>query len=736
MSLNFITGYTPQDQILLNFKSRNFEGIFSNNFQESLSYLTLWKKNVNGLELKYTDGKFSFKGLLVKVESKKKQKSFYGNNTYGPYILSDFYLVPGKERVYLNGEILERDIDYTIDYSYGILYFTEIISPGDLILVEYEVRGITPQIYNLLGLKLEYLPLSLTLINIDDPSSQINRKFIDLSFLGRWGDNYLNLSLSQGLLENIFAGRAYNLSFNYKGENININGESLKVEENYPYFKEILGNFDIFSGIFKNKLNISYTPFSILKYNLNFLREDYINYYQNIKQSLSLDFSKISISGLWNNEFRDKERDSKKLTINYKDFPSSFYIQENKEEDRRDLLKGFSFNPQSSNAQININFLIKDTYTLNTPLLNQINTSFYINIFSPNINLLLGENYQENINFKPDLPLETTQGFITDGYQYEFTLTYTPLPEDIKVYINNVYVENGGTFTYYLPSGDTVTYTLEINLVDKTLQIFFIDESGKNPPLSGLNILISYKYFLPHKSYLKRNEISLTLRWDKFNITSQGTLLDNNGSIKRIFSLSLYGELIPRLFLNFSFSQYFEENKINLLLNTSYRPFPFEFSQSYLYQETPTSLVRNLFLWGRGKIFSLNLQGEYNFRESIYSNYLLKIRTFKISSIFYLFNGKISLSYFKEKRESNKGILSYISSSYSLSYNTSFWGMDWNYSLIREDYSDLSLKWKTMIEVFPFKNNKSKIFLEGVYYENNNNFYSFIRLGSNILLTW
>ncbi len=736
VSLNFTTGYTSQDQILLNLKSKNFEGIFSNNFQESLSYLTLWKKNVNGFELKYKNKNFSFKGLLAKVESTKKQKSFYGNNTSGPYFLSDFYLVAGKERIYLNGEILERDIDYIIDYSYGILYFSEIISPEDLILVEYEVRGIIPQIYNLLGLSLEYLPLSLTFLNIDDPSSQINRKFIDFSFLGRWEDNYLNLSLSQGVLENIFAGRAYNLNFNYRSKNINFNGETLKIEENYPYFKELLGNFDIVPGIFKNKLNISYTPFAPLTYNLNFLREDYINYYQNIKQNLSLNFSKISISGLLSNEIREKERDIKRLAINYKDIPLSFYIQENKEGDRRELLKGFSFYPQSSNTKININFQLKDTYTIDNLLLNQSNTSFYINIFSPNIHLLLGENYQENINFKPDLPLETTQSFITDGFQYEFTLTYTPLPESIKIYINNFYIENGRTFTYYLPSGDMITYTVEINLLDKTLQIFFVDESGKNPPLSGLNIFISYKYFLPNRSYLRRDEISLTLRWDKFNITPKGIILDDNGSIKRVFSLSLYGELIPKLWLNFSLSQYFEENKRNLSLNISYRPFPFDFSQLYIYQETPTSLLKNLSLSSRGKIFFLNLQGEYNFKESIYSNYLLRIRNFRISSNFDLFNGKISFSYFNEKRESNKSILSYISTSYSLSYNTSFWGMNWNYSLIKEDYSDLSFKWRNIIEVFPFKNNKSKIFLEGVYYKKDNSFYSFIRLGSYFSFIW
>lgn len=735
-NLSFTTGYNPQDQISINLKSKNFEGIFNNNFQESFSYLTLWNKNVNGFEFKYINKDFSFKGLLAKVESTKKEKSFYGNNTCGPYILSDFYLVPGKERIYLNGKLLERDIDYIIDYSYGILYFSEIISSEDLILIEYEVRGIIPQIYNLLGLKLEYSPLSLNFLNIDDPSSQINRKFLDFSFMGRWGENYLNLSLSQGLLGDIFTGRAYSLNFNYKDRNLKVNGESLKVDENYPYFKEILGNFEVIQGIFRNKLNINYNPFSFLTYSLSYLREDYNNFYQNLKQNISLDFSKFSFLGFWNNEIKNIEKDSKKLTFNYKEIPSSLYIQENREENKRELIKGFSFNPQTSNTKININFQTKDIYKFDTHLLSQSNTSFYINLFSPNFNFLIGENYQENTNFKPNFPLETTQGFITDGYQYEFTLTYNPLPESIKVYINGILVRDGETFTYYLLSEEPKTYTLEINLIDNILQIFFLDESGKNPPLSGLNILISYQYLLPEKSYWKRDEISLNVPWEKFNINPKGIILDNNGSINRIFSISLYGELIPKLWLNFSFSQYFEENKRNLSLNISYRPLPFEFYQGYNYQETTTSFTRNFSFSSKGRISFMNIKGEYNFKEFVYSNYWMRIKNFKISTDFNLFNGKISFSYFDEKRESSQNILNYINSSYSLSYNGDIFGINFNYSLIKENYSDLSYKWKNLIEIFPFKNNKSKIFLENIYYRKDNKFYSSINLGSQISINW
>lgn len=736
VSLNFSTGYNPQDQISISIKYKNWEGVFNNNFQESFSYLTLWKKNINGFEIKFQNDNLSLKGLLAKVESTKKQKSFYGNDTQGPYIISDFYLVPGKEKVYLNGRLLERDVDYIIDYSYGILYFTEVISQEDLILIEYEVRGFAPQAYNLWGLDLDYPPFSLTFLNIDDFSSQINRKFIDFSFLKEWGENFFNLSVSQGLLNNIWEGRAYNLNFGYKGRNISIEGESLKVDENYPYFKEILGNFEILQGVFRSKINIDYTPFSFLTYSLNYLREDYRYFYQNLRQSISVDFSRFSLSGIWSNELRDREKDIKKITFNYKEIPISFYIQENKEDVKKEFLKGFSFSSQNSNSKVNLNFQVKDTYTSDILLLNQRNNSFYINVFSQNFNLLFGESYQENTNFKPDFPLEAMENYIADGYQYEFTLTYKPIPESIKVYINNIYVEDGGTFTYYLPSEEPKTYTVEIKLIDKTLQIFFIDDKEKNPPFSGLSILIFYKYLLPEKSYYKRDEISLNLKRDKFSINPKFIVFDDNGFIKRNFSLSLYGELISNLWLNFSFSQYFEENKKNISLNISYRSSPFEFYQGYTYQETTTSLVKTFSFSFKGNISFMNLQGIYNFRESLYSNYLLKLSNFKISSDLPFLNGKLSLSYFNEKRESNQNISSYITSSYSLSYNRNFGAIDFSISLLKEDYSDFSLRWKNLIEIFPIKDNNSKIFFESIYYRKNEKYYHSIRLGLQISFIW
>jgi len=292
-NFNYSTGYTSQDQIYLNIKYKNIEGIFSNNFQDSLSYLTLWNKNINGFELRYKEGSFSLKALLTKSESSKKQKIFYGNDSSGPYIISDFNLVPGRERVYLNGRLLERDVDYIIDYEYGILYFSEVISSQDLIVIEYEVFGLIRQIYNLLGLKIDYKDFSFSFLNLDDPNSKTQRRFLELSFLRSFNESYIGFSVSQGLMENALLGRAYNFSFKYKSQVLNLDGQSLKVDDNYPYIKEIMGNYEVIPGIFRNKINLKYSPLSSLKYNMSFLREDYENFYQSINQDLTLNLGKI-----------------------------------------------------------------------------------------------------------------------------------------------------------------------------------------------------------------------------------------------------------------------------------------------------------------------------------------------------------------------------------------------------------------------------------------------------------
>ena len=63
--------------------------------------------------------------------------------TFDYAISGDFFslglsLVPGSDRVYLNDKLLERDVDYIIDYEDGILTLLAEVSNEDVIRVDYE----------------------------------------------------------------------------------------------------------------------------------------------------------------------------------------------------------------------------------------------------------------------------------------------------------------------------------------------------------------------------------------------------------------------------------------------------------------------------------------------------------------------------------------------------------------------------------------------------------------------
>lgn len=49
-----------------------------------------------------------------------------------------FSVIPGSERVYLNGELLSRDKDYSIDYEVGFLTLFTALGPDDELRVEFE----------------------------------------------------------------------------------------------------------------------------------------------------------------------------------------------------------------------------------------------------------------------------------------------------------------------------------------------------------------------------------------------------------------------------------------------------------------------------------------------------------------------------------------------------------------------------------------------------------------------
>jgi hypothetical protein len=63
-------------------------------------------------------------------------------NTKGPYNLGRAPIIEGSERIELNGEVLTRNVDYTIDYFEGKVTFTRILTQADEFKYSYEYTNI------------------------------------------------------------------------------------------------------------------------------------------------------------------------------------------------------------------------------------------------------------------------------------------------------------------------------------------------------------------------------------------------------------------------------------------------------------------------------------------------------------------------------------------------------------------------------------------------------------------
>ncbi len=84
----------------------------------------------------------------------------YKYNISGNIYMLGFSVTPNSERVYLNGELLKRNTDYSIDYETGSLMLFKSIGPEDELKVDYErarggIGGFAEYPRNLYGARVE-----------------------------------------------------------------------------------------------------------------------------------------------------------------------------------------------------------------------------------------------------------------------------------------------------------------------------------------------------------------------------------------------------------------------------------------------------------------------------------------------------------------------------------------------------------------------------------------------------
>lgn len=95
--------------------------------------------NLIGFSMNLTESEYAFSVLNYMKPQKKKKRLLFGGNTKGPYFVNVTQLLPNTEKVSVGGSTLNRGTDYTLDLAKGELNFTNPVSFGTDILIEYDV---------------------------------------------------------------------------------------------------------------------------------------------------------------------------------------------------------------------------------------------------------------------------------------------------------------------------------------------------------------------------------------------------------------------------------------------------------------------------------------------------------------------------------------------------------------------------------------------------------------------
>ena len=719
LSLSFNYLSQPIEKINLSLATKNFLLYFGSSMSLSISPLTLYNKILNGIYGNYKNDKSDILFVISQIESKKKIAKIYGNNSEGPYFIGDFFLIPNKERVFLNGRVLERDTDYIIDYTYGILYFSFPISQEDELLIEYEVSGFQ-EIYNLYGFSLSYSPIRINFVNLQDTNTKTNRRFLEGNIIFKKDLQSLEIRRSFSFLDEIYSGYADYIKYSLTLPIWNINFEYLFGEKNYPYIPQVLGNLNLIPGEKIYTFNLKFNP-SFIDFLFNFSR--------------GKDGEKIISNAKWNIYssnilFSYKKESDNATTGVFFTYTKAFLNLGYQKEISQSYVANtysYSFQPKTDNVQFYIS-VSKKNIDLSGAILEENQQNAGITFLSKSWEIGFGENYKENINLNPSSPIDITQNFITDGYNSIFELNYAPI-QDISIYINNIYVENNGTFTYYLPDGTYETYTVSYTIEQNLLNILFEDETGKNPPPSGLTISVNYKAYIPLKSISKTDSFSLKLKFQNLFLSFSYQKILNDLKEDKVLTLSTYGMILPSLWINITGSTYLGKIKNNISLNATYyfNPSSFYFGIYYNEIEDRRILSSNINLKLSLTPYEANLGIDY-YRNEYSNNYFQNIGyNINLKRKFNTWEWKGTISQNWKSASYNLSLYRTNLQSLSISFNY-FEGKN-EFLLSHEGYSNFANKYTLSFSYSSFKLQDITFYIKYVYNVLNDQFLSIYQIG-------
>ncbi|MFC1484044.1 hypothetical protein ACFL6Q_03210 [Candidatus Neomarinimicrobiota bacterium] len=145
------------DQVRISINS-NWGGIEVGDFilKSSISQVSTFERKLEGMHLKLHGKEWETEGALAGSQGRYRNQSIQGvDGRQGPYHLTthegsrNLIVLPGTEKVWLNGQHMERgeNYDYTVDYALGELFFTprHTIRNDSRITIDFEY---TDLVYN------------------------------------------------------------------------------------------------------------------------------------------------------------------------------------------------------------------------------------------------------------------------------------------------------------------------------------------------------------------------------------------------------------------------------------------------------------------------------------------------------------------------------------------------------------------------------------------------------------
>ena len=138
-----ITQLNQQDENVSIWLRRASTEAYLGDFAADLDETEFTKLNrvLSGVRLKGDYEKWGFTALYSSPKGESKFLRRYGDGTQGPYRLDSSPVVIYSERVYLDGLLLKRGDDYTIDYQAGsITFLRKIIDAKSVLQVYYDYR--------------------------------------------------------------------------------------------------------------------------------------------------------------------------------------------------------------------------------------------------------------------------------------------------------------------------------------------------------------------------------------------------------------------------------------------------------------------------------------------------------------------------------------------------------------------------------------------------------------------